>query len=59
MTAWILVLRGHSALKILSISLQDAAHTDMECGSQCASVLLEISPTCCDDSFIAMLKSKV
>ena len=51
--------RGHRALSTLETSMAQAAHTVYERNSQCASVLSEISPTLCDDSFLSMLQSNV
>ena len=44
---------GHSSFNY------DAAHTVYERHSQCASILSEISPTLCDDSFLSMIFSNV
>ena len=51
--------RGHSALTSQNASMYEAAHTVYERHSQCASILSEISPSLCDDSFLSMLKSNV
>ena len=54
-----ITLRGHSSHCTPNSSLRDVAHTVYERSSQCASVLSEISPTLCEDSFLALLESNV
>ena len=52
--------RGHiNPSRYHTSSLYEAAHTAYKRNSQCASILSEISPTLCDDSFLSMLKSNV
>ena len=54
-----ITLMGHISHCTPNSSLYDAAHTVYERRSQCASVLSEISPTLCEDSFLSLLKSNV
>ena len=51
--------RGHSAPSNFNTSMAFNAHTVYERHTQCASVLSEISPTLCDDSFLSLLQSNV
>ena len=53
------MLREHIAFRTIGRSLKDASPTDIECGSQCAIVQSYISPTRCDNRFIAVFKSNV
>ena len=48
----------HSVLCELSVSMLEA-YVVYERGSQCSSILSEISPSLCDDMFISMLESNV
>ena len=51
--------RGHSAPSNFNTSTAFNAHTVYARHSQCASVLSEISPTLCEDSFLSLLQSNV
>ena len=54
-----ITLRGYSSHCMSNSSLYDAAYTVYRRSSQCASVMSEISPTLCQDSFLSLLKYNV